>query len=97
LEIFKEESPKIQETYANFIQFLIETEGLDNKTKQLIYIGMKMIADDDRAIRMHVPMAKNAGATREEVKTTVLLGLSVIGLKAASKYLPLVLETYDSL
>lgn len=38
---------------------------------------------------------KNAGATKEEVKTTVLLGLSVIGMKAVSKYLPLVLESFD--
>ncbi len=67
----------------------------DNKTKQLIYIGMKIIADDERAVKMHVPMAKNAGATRAEVKSTVLLGLSVIGMKAASKYLPLVLDSFD--
>ena len=95
LQTFVEEAPEIQKAYAGFIQSLIADEGLDSKTKQLIYIGMKMIADDERAVKMHVPMAKNAGATRNEVKTTVLLGLSVIGMKAASKYLPLVLETYD--
>ncbi|MEQ9300146.1 MAG: carboxymuconolactone decarboxylase family protein [Cyclobacteriaceae bacterium] len=95
LQTFVNEAPEIQKAYAGFIQSLIAEEGLDNKTKQLIYIGMKMITDDERAVRMHVPMAKNAGATREEVKTTVLLGLSVIGMKAASKYLPLVIEAYD--
>ena len=95
LQTFVEEAPEIQKAYAGFIQSLIADDGLDNKTKQLIYIGMKMIADDERAVRMHIPMAKNAGATREEVKTTVLLGLSVIGMKAASKYLPLVLECFD--
>jgi len=95
LQTFVEEAPEVQKAYAGFIQSLIAAEGLDQKTKQLIYIGMKMIADDERAVMMHVPMAKNAGATREEVKTTVLLGLSVIGLKAASKYLLLALESYD--
>lgn len=95
LQTFVEEAPEIQKAYAVFIQSLIADEGLDNKTKQLIYLGMKMITDDERAVKMHVPMAKNAGATREEVKTTVLLGLSVIGMKAVSKYLPLVLESYD--
>ena len=96
LQIFADESPEIQKAYAGFIQSLINDKGLDNKTKQLIYIGMKMVADDERAVKMHVPMAKNAGATREEVKTAVLLGLSVIGMKAASKYLPLVLDSYDN-
>ncbi|MDX5586181.1 MAG: hypothetical protein QNK20_14930 [Aureibaculum sp.] len=51
--------------------------------------------DDERAVIMDVLLARTAGATREEVKTTVLLGLSVIGLKAASKYLPIVLLCYD--
>lgn len=95
LEIFMKESPEIQKAYAGFIQSLIADKGLDNKTKQLIYIGMKMIAEDERAVKMHVPMAKSAGATREEIKTTVLLGLSVIGMKAVSKYLPMVLEAFD--
>lgn len=95
LQKFVEEAPVIQKAYAGFIQALIDTEGLDNKTKQLIYIGMKMVADDERAVTMHVPIAKKAGATKEEVKTTVLLGLSVIGLKAASKYLPIALSHFD--
>ncbi|NOY97129.1 MAG: carboxymuconolactone decarboxylase family protein [Chlorobi bacterium] len=97
LQLFTEESPEIQKAYAGFIQSLIADDGLDNKAKQLIYIGMKMVADDERAVKMHVPIAKNAGATREEVRTTVLLGLSVIGLKAASKYLPIVLESFDKI
>lgn len=95
LKTFVDEAPNVQKAYADFIQSLIAEEGLDNKTKQLIYIGMKMITDDERAVKMHVPMAKNAGATRDEVKTTVLLGLSVIGMKAVTKYLPLALESYD--
>jgi alkylhydroperoxidase/carboxymuconolactone decarboxylase family protein YurZ len=96
LQTFVEESPEIQKAYAGFIQSIIDDKGLDNKTKQLIYIGIKMVTDDERAVQMHVPMAKNAGASRDEIKTTVLLGLSVIGLKAASKYLPVVLEIYDN-
>ena len=95
LQLFVEEAPEIQKTYNDFIQSLIADKGLDNKTKQLIYIGMKMISDDERAVKMHVAFAKNAGATRDEVKSTVLLGLSVIGMKAVSKYLPIVLENYD--
>ncbi len=96
LAVFTKESPDVQQAYAGFIQSLIDLKGLDNKTKQLIYIGMKMITDDEMAVQMHVPMAKTAGASREEIKGTVLLGLSVIGLKAAAKYLPMVLDTYDN-
>ena len=97
LQLFKEESPEIQKAYDGLIQSLINDKGLDNKSKQLIYIAMKMVADDERALKMHIPMAKNMGATREEIKTTILLGLTVIGIKAASKYLPVALEIYDSI
>ena len=97
LQKFKDESPEVQRAYDGLIKSLIEDKGLDNKTKQLIYIAMKMIADDERAVKMHVLMAKNIGATREEIKTTILLGLTVIGLKAVSKFLPLALESYDSI
>lgn len=86
---------RIQQAYAHFIEALISDKSLDNKTKQLVYIGMKMVSDDERAVKMHVPMAKNAGATRNEVKLTILLGLSVMGLKAASKYLPMAIDIYD--
>ena len=95
LQTFVEEAPEVQKAYAGFINSLIAMKGLDAKTKQLIYIGMKMIVDDEMAVKMHVPMAKSAGATREDVKSTVMLGLSVIGMKATSKYLPLVLESFD--
>ena len=95
LETFQTESPEIQKAYAHFIESLITDQSLENKTKQLIYIGMKMVSDDERAVKMHVAMAKNVGATRDEIKLTILLGLSVIGLKAASKYLPLALESFD--
>jgi len=97
LQKFKDESPEVQRAYDGLIQSLIEDKGLDNKTKQFIFIAMKMIADDERAVKMHVLMAKNIGATREEIKTTILLGLTVIGLKAVSKFLPLALESYDSI
>lgn len=95
LELFVNEAPEVQKSYAEFINSLIALEGLDAKTKQLIYIGMKIIADDEKAVLMHVKMVKNLGATREEVKSTVLLAVSVIGLKAVSKFMEPVLNAYD--
>lgn len=95
LQAFLEEAPAVQQAYSGFIQSLITAEGMDQKTKQLIYLGMKIVADDELAVKAHVSMAKHAGATRDEIKITALLGISTIGMKAASKYLPRVLEYYD--
>jgi len=96
LEIFKQEAPEIQEAYAGVINALIASNGLDAKTKQLVYIAMKVVTDDKNAVRFHVPMAKAAGATRDEIKETILLSLTVNGLKGISNFLPDALAIYDN-
>ncbi len=96
LEIFQKEAPEVQEAYAKVINELIALKGMDAKTKQLIYLAMKVITDDTNAIKFHVPMAKAAGATRDEVKSTILLTLTINGLKSISKHLGPALEIYDN-
>lgn len=96
LEIFVKEAPEVQKAYSKVIEALSNLNGLDTKTKHLIYIAMKVITDDKLAIKHHVPMAKAAGATRQEIRDTVLLSISVSGLKGVSQILPLALEQYDN-
>jgi len=45
---------------------LVASKGLGQKTKQLIYIAMKAALGDDAAVQAHIPMAKQAGATRRK-------------------------------
>ncbi|MER3318050.1 MAG: carboxymuconolactone decarboxylase family protein [Allomuricauda sp.] len=96
LKTFQEEAPEVQQAYAGVIDSLIGLKNLDAKTKQLIFIAMKIVNDDENAVLHHVPMSKAAGATREEIKETVLLSLSVIGLKGISKYLDKCLNAFDN-
>jgi alkylhydroperoxidase/carboxymuconolactone decarboxylase family protein YurZ len=94
-EIFKQEAPEVAEAFDGLIQSLIKTKGLDAKTKQLIYIGIKAALGDIESIKFHVPMAKKLGATREEIKDTILITLTVNGLKGVTSCLPMALEIYD--
>lgn len=94
-EIFKQEAPEVFDGYNALVQSLVNTPGLDQKTKQLIYLGMKAAQGDDTAILFHVPMAKEAGATRDEIKETILLTLTVTGLKGVNCCLAKALEIYD--
>lgn len=96
LEIFKQEAPEVQEAYAQVINSLVALKSLNNKTKQLIYIGMKVVADDKNAVFYHIPMAKAAGASRDEIKETIILSLTVTGLKSISTFLSLALEIFDN-
>ena len=95
LETFQKEASEVQQAYAGVIDFLIGLKNLDGKTKQLINLSMKIVNDDENAVLCNIPMARTAGATRDEMKDTVLLSLSVIGFKEISKYLDICLTTYD--
>ncbi|MDR1056339.1 MAG: carboxymuconolactone decarboxylase family protein [Prevotellaceae bacterium] len=96
LEIFKQEAPEIAAAFDSFIDALRNSKGLDAKIKQLIYIGMKAATGDMTAVYYHVIMAKAEGATRDEVKDTILLTLSVCGVKGVASCLPTALQAYDN-
>ncbi len=95
LSVFEQEAPEVAAAYNQLIMSLVKTNGLDAKSKQLIYIGMKIVRGDFIAVKYHVPMAKKAGASRDEIKDTVLLTLTVTGLKGITHCLNEVLDIYD--
>lgn len=95
-EVFQQEAPEVFAGFDSLIKSLISTRGLDPKTKQLIYLGIKAAQGDDTAVMFHVPMAKKAGASRDEIKETILLTLTVCGLKGINICLVKALELYDS-
>jgi alkylhydroperoxidase/carboxymuconolactone decarboxylase family protein YurZ len=97
LDIFQIEAPAVAQAFDGLIEALKNTTGLDPKTKQLVYIGIKASLGDTTAIYYHVQMAKKLGATREEIKDTILITLSVCGLKGITSCMPTALEVYDSL
>jgi alkylhydroperoxidase/carboxymuconolactone decarboxylase family protein YurZ len=96
LEVFQREAPEIQQAYAGLIESLVESPGLDGKTKQLVYVGIKSALGDSLAVGYHVPMAKRLGATRDEVKEAVLLTLTTSGLQGVTSCLTVALDAYDS-
>jgi alkylhydroperoxidase/carboxymuconolactone decarboxylase family protein YurZ len=97
LDTFQKEAPEVAKAFDGLIEALKNATGLDPKTKQLIYIGIKSSMGDTTAIFYHVGMAKKLGATREEIKDTILITLSVCGLKGVASCLPTALEVYDKM
>jgi len=81
LNAFQQEAPEVAKAFDVLVDALKSTTGLDSKTKQLIYIGIKSSTGDSTAVFFHVKMAKQLGATREEIKDTILITLTVCGLK----------------
>lgn len=90
-----EEAPEQAAAFNGLIQSLAAQGGLDQKTMQLIYIGIKASQENVSAVTAHVPMAKAAGATREEIKNTILLTLTVCGVSGVLSCLEPALAAYD--
>jgi alkylhydroperoxidase/carboxymuconolactone decarboxylase family protein YurZ len=95
LLVFAKEAPALAAAFDNVIAALKESNGLDEKTKHLIYISMKAASGDNAAVFFHVPMAKKLGATRNEVRDAVLMTITVCGLQAIARCLPAALDIFD--
>lgn len=95
MDAFYKEAPEVSKAFDALVEALKKTKGLDTRTKQLVYIGIKAALGDTTAVFFHVPMAKKAGATREEIRDTILITLTVCGLKGVTTSLPMALEVYD--
>lgn len=93
-QFYQEEAPEIAAAFDGLIQSLAMPEGLDPKTMQLIYIGIKASQGDTGAVCAHIPMAKQFGASKEEVKNTILLTLTVCGVSGVLSCLQPALQVY---
>lgn len=95
MEVFQQEAPEVAEAFNGLIQALVASKGLDPKTKQLIYIAMKASMGDQMAVKAHVPMAKAAGATKEEVVDAILMTLTVSGIRGVVSCLPDAVKQFE--
>jgi AhpD family alkylhydroperoxidase len=92
--VFQNEAPEVSAAFNNLIGALGSSRGLDDKTRQLIYIAMRAMQGDTTAVIAHTSMAKAAGASREELKDAILMTLMVSGIKGVAACLAPALEAY---
>jgi len=98
MALFQQEAPAVASAFDGLIQALCaSSDGMDAKTRQLVYIAMKASQGDQAAVYAHVPMAVNEGATRGEVRDAVLLTLTVSGIRGVVTCLAPALEVCDRL
>jgi Uncharacterized homolog of gamma-carboxymuconolactone decarboxylase subunit len=95
-EVFKNEAPQVSAAFDGLIGAISSQGGLDAKTRQLIYVGIKASQGDAGAVAAHVPMAKSHGATRDEIRDTILLTLTVSGVQGIANCLVPALEAFES-
>lgn len=95
-QFYQREAPEAAAAFDGLIGALATPDGMDAKTMQLIYIGIKASQSDPGAVAAHVPMAKAAGATRAEIKGAILLTLTVSGVSGVLSCLQPSLNMYEN-
>ena len=74
---FMEESSEVGKAYIDMILQQEKASALDNKTRELAYIAVLAAMG---GLLYHVQSAKKLGASRDEVKSAILVGLPAVGL-----------------
>jgi AhpD family alkylhydroperoxidase len=95
LEIFRAEAPDVAKAFDDLISAIVASKGLDEKTKQLIYIAMKASNGDAIAVNAHVAMAKRVGATKAEIVDAIIMTLTVSGIRGVISCLPVAIKHFE--
>ena len=94
-QIMDEECPSVRKAFFDMVGTLEKDCGLDAKTFQLVYIGIRAADGETESVAAHTAMAKAAGATRDEVRGAVLVSLMSSGVKGIASCLGAALDSYD--
>lgn len=94
-EIFQKECPDLADSFNKLVDAQRSLEGLDPKTKQLLNIAIQTANSNPMGVKLHAQMARQNGATREEVKGAVVMNLHLSGLPTVLSCLPAALDGYE--
>ena len=94
-DLFKKEFPELSERYDSLVDPQRKLRGLDPKMKQLLNIAIQTAIRNPRGVRFHALMARQGGASRDEVIGAVAMNLQLVGLAAVLDSLPSAVEGYE--
>lgn len=93
-QTFLLEAPRHAEVWNKALQGLANASALDQKTGELAFLAVLAALQLETGVPLHVKLAKEAGATREEVISAILVGIPAAG-HCVTRVLPAALEAYD--
>jgi alkylhydroperoxidase/carboxymuconolactone decarboxylase family protein YurZ len=94
-QAFMSEAPEHARAWGAMVGGLAEASALDKKTSALAYVAVLAAQNLEGGIPFHVQAAKQAGASREEVVSAILIGLPAAGL-GVTQVLPAAIAAYDA-
>ncbi len=91
---FLKEAPKHAQAWMDAVQGLAGASALDSKTESLAYLAVLAALRLDSGVPFHTVIAKEAGATRAEIISAILVGLPAAG-NGVTHVLPAAMRAYD--
>ncbi|MBN1471412.1 MAG: carboxymuconolactone decarboxylase family protein [Syntrophaceae bacterium] len=95
-ELWGKESSETLKAFMDFVGQIQNNCGLDEKTFQLVYMGIQASRGGVGSVAAHAGFARKAGATRQEVIGAVLASLMTSGINGVSDCLAAACEGYDN-
>ena len=94
-QTFITEAPGHAQAWMGAVRGLDSASTLDKKTEELAYLAVLAALRLESGVPLHVRSAKQAGASREEVISAILVGLPAAG-QSAIQILPGAIAAYDT-
>jgi alkylhydroperoxidase/carboxymuconolactone decarboxylase family protein YurZ len=91
---FGREAPAHAGAWGTLVRDLAAASALDRKTSALAYLAVLAALRLESGIPFHVQAARQAGATRDEVISAILVGLPAAG-HGVTQVLPAALAAFD--
>ena len=94
-QTFMTEAPEHAQAWMTMVQGLDRASALDKKTEELAYLAVLAALRMESGVPFHVQSAKQAGASRKEVISAILVGLPAAG-HGVTQVLPAAIAAYDN-
>ena len=94
-QTFLSRTPKHAQAWMEAVRGLGDASALDKKTACLAYLAVLAALRLESGVPFHARLAKDAGATCEEVASAILVGLPAAGL-GVTQTLPAALAVFDA-
>ncbi len=94
---FQRQYPELAEAYGELAGRIIRGGPLDDKTGELVKLGIAIGLGSEGAVRSHARRALDGGASVEELRHAVLLAMTTAGFPAmiaAMKWVEAVIEKH---
>lgn len=83
-QLFRSRYPRVLEAHQKLAEACHQAGPLDQKTRELVKLGIAVGAQHEGAVHAHIRFALAAGATADEIRHAVVLGTSTIGFPSTT-------------